>query len=373
MSLQDRINRAPGWLVALLNLPVTTPSETTPPSKGPKAGTPSPTPAENPYLQIAQGGSRPLGRPTPSARWSTSSAPSTWQAQASTRRGSVWLVALRGLVAVALVLAVLIAIPAVIRTYRPATATGSSSRTVRLPAAATFPAAAAGGVAARFAAAYLSWDGEKPETRERALAAAGWTGSPDVGWDGKGRQQLAGPVTVAQVDAETAEKGAVTVVGDVTPWLVRGDKLAPSTTTTVALRVPMTVTADGRVQPAAAPSLVAPPRNSAPAGVGLPETDSRLTSETKQAAQDFFTAYGSSADLTAIAAPGASITGLSGAVTLVRISDWDVAPPTDDQAAAVASVLWRTRDGAQLEQTYRLNLRLTTSGPTGRWQVLTIL
>lgn len=371
MSLQDRINRAPTWLVKLLNLPVAARAHD---SSDSSAATPrQPTAAtDNPYLQIAQRSTPGTVSPAPSTRWSAEPAASTWRADAPTRRASAWLLALRGLVAAALILAVLIAVPAVIRTYRPATAT-SSGRAVKLPASATFPQAAAGGVASRFAAAYLTWDGASPEKRQRALADAGWTGAPEIGWDGKGRQQLTGTVTVARVDAESADRGAATVVATVVPFLLRGDKLVGAAPNTVALRVPMTVTPDGRVQPAAPPSLVAPPRNTSPAGVALAETDSRLTSETKQAAQDFFAAYGSSADLTAIAAPGATITGLSGDVTLVRITDWDVAPPLKDQTAAVAAVMWRTQDGAQLEQTYRLTLRLTTSGPTGRWQVLTIL
>lgn len=385
MAWQDRLSKAPSWLVQLLNLPT---PEAVEEARARRAGradrhgqqpaadtyvsTTASHPAANPYLTLdASANSAP-----PVVRASTrlaGAAPAAgpWQPGSASRRAPLWQVLLRVLVVIVLVLLILTGIRQWF--FRPNAAT-SSTGPAALPAGTRFPDAAASGLATRFATAYLTWDATRPDARSAALAASGWGGDPEAGWDRKGKQEISGAVTVLRVDPRSDTEGSVTVTAQVVPWITKDDQLVRDSARTVGLRIPIAVTTAGDVAVAALPAIVAAPAPAAPGGIQLTDADDKLGRETRDSITNFFTTYGRDSDLTALAAPGAEIRGLGGALSLVRLAEWTVAQPTGrDETSAVARVVWKSRDGAQLEQTYTLTLRLTTSGDVARWQVYAIL
>ncbi len=387
MSWQQRLSKAPGWLVQLLNLPTPEALEQAEERRLRKnrgrtardgssdtyVSTTSTATAGNPYLNLTtptQKAGEVAAKPSTRAA-AAAGAAGPWQPGSASRRAPFWYVLLRGLVVVVLFLLVITGL----REWfvRPTTATSTTSTTAP-PAAARYPSTAAGGLATRFATAYLAWDAARPDARSSALAAAGWGGDPDAGWNRKGKQDISGAPTVLRVDARSDTEGTITVLAQVTPWVTKDGKLVRGSSRTVGLRIPVAVTSTGDVSVAALPALIAPPAALPPGGVQLADVDDALSRETRDSITNFFTSYGRESDLTALAAPGAQIRGLNGALKFVSLTDWTVAPPRGtDETSAIARVLWQSPDGAQIEQTYTLTLRLTTSGDVARWQVYAIL
>lgn len=150
-----------------------------------------------------------------------------------------------------------------------------------LPAAALFPESAASGFALRVAAAYGSWDEATPEQRTTALAAVGGGGLEST-WDGRGRQTFAN-LSIGHVTAEIPTRGAVTVVGTLTPWVSDRDTWRPDNARarTVGLHVPVVVDARGVVGLSGAPTWVAAPLPAAlPQPRPITDVDSAVTEET---------------------------------------------------------------------------------------------
>lgn len=241
-----------------------------------------------------------------------------------------------------------------------------------LPASVSFPDAAAGGVAQRFASVYLAWDVDHPDARASAMKKVGWGGDPTVGWDGHGRQSVTG-VEVTAVHADTARAGTVTLAATVTPWTKKGDQWAEGTARTIGLRIPIAIAdAGGSVVVSGTPAVVAVPRTYTPTDPALDDVDNDLSQETRAAITDFFRAYGTDDDVSALTAPGARIAGLNGALKLSSVNNWQVGQAADGRAAAIAQIIWSTPDGANLTQTYRLTLQKVAAGNASRWQVATI-
>jgi hypothetical protein len=96
----------------------------------------------------------------------------------------------------------------------------------------------------------------------------------------------------------------------------------------------------------------------APAGaVG----DTTTGAATQGVATSFFTAYANS-DVAYLAAPGVNLAGLSGAVTLVSLTNWTAAVPADattppTSAVGTAAVTWQiTGTDLQIKQQYAMAL-----------------
>lgn len=372
MAMKERLLRWPWLLLWLLNLPVTR-EEWLAAREARRTGTPptpqtaaAPAAASNPYLAAAANPAGAGGQAAPVAR--PDAAP--WQQPVTSRpvNRSGWYVFLRGLVVAVLVFMVFLGVRSLFRPLDP-----PAPVVQEIPAAVQYPSAAASGLAERFTTAYLTWNEANADARGARLQLAGWSGDPKIGWNGSGRQSVSGQVTTAAVDATSTTSGSVTVVADVNTWAKTADGLAENPTRrTLALRVPVALT-DGLLSVSAAPALVAVPRVPAPAGGSRPDLDSDLSTETRSAAEAFFTAYATDTDLTAITAPGAQIDGLGGAVTFGRITSWQVSEPlSNDEAAATAVVVWLGPDGSEAAQTYNLTLRKVASGTTSRWQIYRI-
>lgn len=240
-----------------------------------------------------------------------------------------------------------------------------------LPAAATFPQAAAGGAAARFAAIYGTWYQDSAESRATALAGV-WGGDPRAGWNGRGWQNVTGAVPVAVI-VESATTARVTVMMNVTSWTKdNAGKQRDVVKQPMALQVPIIVGDDGIARVSGVPVWVAPP-SVTPLTIANPgDASSDLTSETSRAATAFFTSYGRDTDLSSLTAPGSTLTGLGGALTLSAVRQWAVVANSGDTATATAQVTWASANGATIDQTYRVELRRTSSGAASRWQVLTL-
>lgn len=235
--------------------------------------------------------------------------------------------------------------------------------------AAMFPAAAASGVADRFATNFLTWDQADPSERSAALSedVAGLGDGDKFGWDGTGKQTAGSAYTVA-VDATSASDATVTVAVQVTPYDKDGKSLAA---TWQGLAVPMHIQG-ARPVVAAGPALVALPQPHQVDGGQAPAEDTALSNQTESYAKSFFKAYGSSSDVSAVSAPTAHFAGLGGSVTFQTLTSWTVYAGSGDSRQARAVVAWKTDNGAALTSTYTVTLTRVTAGSTTRWQAAAI-
>jgi hypothetical protein len=372
-----------------------------PPRLPGQAQQPTADPAANPWINAQA--TEPAGGPTSrngasrnepttaesepaaakSTRWPTGrrdTAP--WQgAEPVKLRTKFWYVLIRGLLVVVLAAALLTGVRSWIVTLRHNNDATSQQQTAAIPPAVSYPSAVAAGAATRFATAYLSWDSAHTDARAAQLKAAGWTGDPTLGWNGKGKQTVEN-ATVAAIQATSGTDGAVTVVATVHSWTGSPTGSSPTGSSDagnqtegpgkqIALLIPVRVD-QGVASVSATPSIVAVPAARAPQDPVLATTDNDLTGQTQQQIIAFFKAYAADSDVSTLTAPGSTVTGLGGAVTYSRLASWTVAEPAGDHAQAIASVVWSTPDGAQLTQTYRLTLQRTVAGDAARWQVYAI-
>jgi hypothetical protein len=236
-----------------------------------------------------------------------------------------------------------------------------------------YPADEAQAVAARYARAYLSWDEATPETRAASLAAVLPAGADTkTGWDGKGRQDVlaveSGTVTPsAQKQARVRVDVLVRSVPAAPPK--KGAPAAPALPAYwVGLDVPV-VQAAGRVIVTGPPGMVGIPGAGpkAPELTG-PEADTAFGEQTAETVAKFFAAYAAGGDVEAVTAPGASVPPLPMGVLLVEVTSWTADRGSGADRTGTARVMWRT-GGAQLEQTYRVELTRVTSADAQRWQV----
>jgi Conjugative transposon protein TcpC len=266
--------------------------------------------------------------------------------------GEVWLrYGLRALLVLALLAVLALGLRDIVRPFL-----GGAAQRGQGVATATFPQAAAQTFAARFALAYLTFDGGHPDQRRQALdqyLAAGVSSS--AGWDGQGRQTaiLALPSDVAVSDGAHA---VVTVA-----VLVDGGRW-------VYLAVP--VEADGAaLAVAASPALVpAPARADAAAPADVVDQDPTLSAQLRPYLTAFLRAYAQSGqdELAYYAAPGVAFAGLGGQVTLAGIDSLAVQQASGGERSAVASVRWSDPvSGGGLTQDYRLRL----VEASGKWLV----
>lgn len=332
----------PPWLRSLLNLPE--PKEPAGEGQAARRSADAPTSPER-RESVAPW---QLGEaPPPPARW-----------QRTLRVGAM----------VVLVLFALIGIRSVVRdsTSEPAPAP-------ELPAAATFPEAAAAGAALRFVPVWATWSAETPEVRQEALAPL-WNGDQGAGWNGRGHQE-AGGATVVQVAISGQSTARVTVALNVTTWepdpeAATGRK--NQVTQLQSFAVPVQVTPDGRASVTGLPMPVAAPPKGTVTTSPLDSQDSALSEDTRSYAVAFWTAYARDADLTAITAPGSTVAGLAGSATFKQLTAWQVAATETDRTTAQATVELGRADGAITTHTYRVTLTKTSGGQSARWQVATL-
>lgn len=221
---------------------------------------------------------------------------------------------------------------------------------------AGYPVQEAQQVAARWAWAYLTWDGDRPQDRAAALAVDMPPGTDTtLGWDGHGHQAVS-VVVPGAVDSGTA--GRATVMVDV---LVAAGGW-------VDLDVPVRA-AGGRVTVTGEPGIVGLPASGP--GVGPPPSDGDgddvFATATEPVVGAFFEAL-ASGDAAAVAAPGASINVLPSGMAFGGLLDWSADPGGGDDRWGTAVVRW-SWSGARVEETYRVRLTRVTAAHAQRWQV----
>lgn len=250
---------------------------------------------------------------------------------------------------------------------------------------------AAQALAVSYATDYLSFDSASPGTRLAALAR--WTGGADgpgtANWTGDG-QLHADVVNAGTVLPLGTDAAVVAVTARVTPAVLAEGQPVPEAAAVSDADVP--VAADPG--PAAAPWTAQSPRwltlhvpvvltdgepsvagsgavfsSGRPASIPRPDasTDNALTGDTGDLPGDVFTAVADgSTDY--IAASGATLPDLAGALTVADTANWSVSGGSTTRYAA-ATVDWQLA-GTTLQISQRYALQLTEND--GRWLVAAV-
>ncbi len=188
-----------------------------------------------------------------------------------------------------------------------------------------FPVQLAEAYAMQFGDVYLNFSPAKAAQRASQLAAYLPTGAtdPQLGWNGAGTQQLQSEQVVS-IAVRNANYALVTLLAQV------NDKL-------MELGVPI-YSANGGLSVAGEPALTQGPGPAAPPATASGATDPATQAQLLNQLRAFFRAYANGDEVTLgrFLAPGAAITGLSGAVSFGSITGIEVPagrgyPPGHDQ------------------------------------------
>jgi hypothetical protein len=209
--------------------------------------------------------------------------------------------------------------------------------------------------AASFAATYLTYNSADQDGYRRSIQPFLADGlDPMLGWNGAGKQQalMVQPVSVTS----QGRQSIVTVAAEVTGgrWLYLAVPVASDGTRFVVTATPAIVPGPGKLQWSADTSQKA--------------SDTQLVTALQPNLQAFFQAYanGDATELGYYAAPGSSIPGLGGTVTLQQLGKVWVSPSGGDQRDAVATVQWQDK---QTGATYAQSYELTLVQSNGKWLV----
>jgi len=330
------------------------------PGQGGRKKSAASTPAtENPFVKLATPVAEPKSAAPASARFAS------WAHEPEPASQRVWSKVLRGTVIAVLVLFVWLGIRAMLFPVPPAPAP-------QLPLSVQFPTSLAQGTAERFAVSYLTWDESNPKIRngQMALDLVGGSESNALGWDGKGKQSASDPY-IARVEPVSANEAQITVYLRVTPFVKDGSSWKAQDSAWQALEVPIAIS-EGRAVVTGQPGFVGmttpKPVQPSPA----PIDDPAVTSQTRSYMTAFLGAYGKESDVSALTAPGSNVSGLGGVLTIDSLRSWTVYMGSGDSRKAVASVLWKTKSGGNVEMTYSIDLVKVEGGGADRWQVATI-
>ncbi|WP_188944635.1 hypothetical protein [Nakamurella endophytica] len=280
---------------------------------------------------------------------------------------------------------------------------GRSGPSAAAPADAAFDSAEASQAAARYALDYLSYSPASSAAGVAALAADVSGGVSGQRWKGSGylRAEAALPGTVLVVDAshalvavtvrvrvaipprtagtaqpepqqETGPAGAAADPGPVPAgWHVLGVRwltLTVPVTQTTGPGGSVSVSGGGAVFSGEAPQLVSAPTDA--------QNDPNLARDSQATAATLLGDYGSG-DVAYVTAPGVTVRGLAGAVSLVSLPDWVTATPkqpagstaTAMSATGTGTATWQLT-GTDLQIAQRYALALTFS--QDRWYIAAI-
>lgn len=257
------------------------------------------------------------------------------------------------------------------------------------PAAPAVSDARLRGFASVVALEYLSWSGETKARRQQALARYAAAGVDIDGWSGSGRL-LADSAVPMGITRASGSAAVVTLRVRVTPFAATDEQAkagdapaAPKTDSKVpnvasapnpaaagwkplsprwlSLAVPV-ARRGGHLVVTATPALVGSPPTAVPAEAvtSTSSADSAGTQATRRAVTTLMRNY-ASGELGYSRASGARFVGLNGAVSLVEIVDWQMAPVPAGKTArrrmGDVTVTWELASGAgQLTTTYRIAL-----------------
>ncbi|WP_159452450.1 conjugal transfer protein [Streptomyces malaysiensis] len=239
-----------------------------------------------------------------------------------------------------------------------------------------YPSAEAQALAARFARAYLTWDEGEPTERAELLAAVLPAGADtQMGWDGKGSQEVLAvqPGAVSTGDDGQARVRVEALIQRSTEAPpTKGKKKAPTPGAAhwVGLDVPVVRTA-GRVIVTGQPGMVGiPARGPKAPELHAPQADTELSAATEGVVDRFLRAY-STGDTDTVTAPGASVPPLAEGVKYKELTSWSADKGSGTDRTGTARVSWEI-SGAEIEQTYRVELTRVSSADAQRWQVTAV-
>ncbi len=191
-----------------------------------------------------------------------------------------------------------------------------------------FPTGLAEAFVLQFGSVYLNFSPATAAQRASDLTPFIPVGSdPQFGWNGAGSQLLQSE-QVASISVQSMHRAVVTLLARVNVGLIE-------------LAVPV-YSAQGGLVVSAEPALLPVPERATPPSVSSPASDSAAVAALTGQLPGFFRAYasGDQETLGRFLAPGASVTGLGGAVTFGSISGMEVPPGGATRRIAV-SVMWR--------------------------------
>lgn len=291
------------------------------------------------------------GQPAGGRSWS----PGSWNGA-----GGRWLVwGLRAVVWVVLLIIGYRGIMAIVLNETPASRSGTSGT----PAGggSGFPVTLAEAYAMQFGAVYLNFSPATANQRAQALAAylpGDVSGAdPQLGWNGQGTLRLDSE-QVAGISVKDPSHAVVTVLASVNGQLME-------------LGVPVYASGGGLAISGEPAWLAAPATASPPASVST-NSDAAAQNALMSQLPSFFQAYasGDSATLNRFLAPGASVSGLGGALTYGGISGLYV-PSGGSTRHIIVTVVWQFpgQNGAgtgKLETAYDMTV---IDGQSGKWYV----
>lgn len=338
-----------GWkhflVHGVLNLPERDQGETLPPSASASA------PAASQWQKAGQAvATKPPSVP--------------WQIEKDNSGARFFRKFLKGLLAVAIVFFAYVGVKEALRGDQPLPVAD-------LPAVISFDQAGAAGVGERFATSFLTWDENAEEAHAEAVGMDYFAGANQLGWNGKGKQSVREALAAGVEVDEDGRTARVLVLVDVVAYEPTGDAADPwkaGASEWMALEVSVAQD-DRRTVVTGAPSFVGMPSSPFEPSPDRRQEDTTLSTETKEAAEVFFEAYGEG-DVEAITAPGSTVA--APAVTgwgVEAISDWTVFTGDGDDRQARATVTWTTEAGASVTQNYDLTITRVTGATGERWQI----
>jgi hypothetical protein len=248
--------------------------------------------------------------------------PSQWRGS-----GGRWLVwAFRALIWAVLLIVGFRGVEAIATSARqPAAGSGSAPTT---PSSSGFPTGLAEAFALQFGNVYLNFSPATAAQRAGDLTPFIPVGSdPEFGWNGAGSEELQSE-QVASISVQDPHRAIVTLLARVSTGLIE-------------LAVPV-YSAQGGLVVSAEPALLPGPERANPPSASSPANDPAAVAALTGQLPGFFRAYasGDQETLGRFLAPGASVTGLGGAVTFGSISGMEV--PLGDATRRIAvSVKWQ--------------------------------
>jgi hypothetical protein len=251
-------------------------------------------------------------------------------------------------------------ITAIIFNETPASRSGSGAPASNGTGSSQFPVTLAEAYAMQFGAVYLNFTAATANQRSQELAAylpgAVIGADPQLGWDGSGSLKLESE----QVDGISVRDSVHAVV----------TLLASVNGTLMQLGVPIYAAHGGLVVSGEPAWLAAPPQAPAPPPAAT-ASDPVAASALDAQLPAFFQAYasGDSATLNRFLAPGATVSGLGGALSYSGISNLYV-PAGGVTRHITATVVWQLPGAgasgpAKLEMTYDM----TVIDQAGKWYV----
>ena len=208
---------------------------------------------------------------------------------------------------------------------QPASGNGSAPAT---PISSGFPTGLAEAFALQFGNVYLNFSPATAAQRATDLTPFIPVGSdPEFGWNGAGSQQLQSE-QIASISVQGTHRAIVTLLARVSTGLIE-------------LAVPV-YSAQGGLVVSAEPALLPGPERANPPSAPSPANDPAAVAALTGQLPGFFRAYasGDQQTLGRFLAPGASVTGLGGAVTFGSISGMEV-PAGGATRLIVVSVKWQ--------------------------------